>query len=86
MKINTGITAAALKSKVDQLWTVSGDKIKAIASSYPKDQGAPVFTVVYRFDQMCGRQLHRMQRQTFGHRRGMNGKVRFDRLHQSVKA
>lgn len=45
MIIDYNITPEALKVKLDQFWSLSGEKILSIESEYNRDSGAPVFTV-----------------------------------------
>ncbi len=44
LRINEGITAADLTSRLKKLWTLSGEKIAAIDRAFDPSQGAPVFT------------------------------------------
>lgn len=44
MRINKDLTINDLKSKLDQLWDLSGEKIKLIQKEYDHSQGSPVFT------------------------------------------
>lgn len=45
IQINNNIKIEDLKKKINQLWTLSGEKINRIAAEYDENQGAPVFTV-----------------------------------------
>ena len=45
IQINNNIKIEDLKEKINQLWTLSGEKIIRIASEYDETHGAPVFTV-----------------------------------------
>src|SRR5690606_981197 len=45
MKINHELRLEDLRGKVERLWTLSGEKIKAIAEDYDHSKGSPVYTV-----------------------------------------
>jgi len=45
IKINTTITAADLKNKLEKLWKLSEEKISLIEKNYDVSKGSPVFTV-----------------------------------------
>src|SRR5690554_1059841 len=45
MKINQELKLEDLTSKIDRLWTLSGQKIEAIGQDYDHSQGSPVYTV-----------------------------------------
>lgn len=45
IQINNNLKIEDLNEKINQLWTLSGEKINRIASEYDETQGAPVFTV-----------------------------------------
>ena len=45
MIIDYNSTPETLKVKLDQFWSLSGEKILSIESEYNRDSGAPVFTV-----------------------------------------
>lgn len=45
MKINNSIVLEDLSSPIKDMWEVSGEKLKRLASRYPEEKGAPVYTV-----------------------------------------
>jgi unsaturated chondroitin disaccharide hydrolase len=50
MNINHEITARQLQPKLDRLWSLSGEKIRAIDREFNNAKGAPVFTVKGKYD------------------------------------
>jgi hypothetical protein len=52
IRFNPVITPADLESKIDRLWNLSGDKIKAIDSGFDFSKGSPVFTEEGRYKTM----------------------------------
>jgi hypothetical protein len=49
IKINTTITAADLKNKLEKLWKLSEEKISLLEKNYDVSKGSPVFTVEGRY-------------------------------------
>ncbi len=45
IRIQEGLTAAALEKKVKALFDASAHKIKSLDASWRPEQGAPVFTI-----------------------------------------
>jgi unsaturated chondroitin disaccharide hydrolase len=50
MLIDTPISPAALRPKLDRLFEISAGKIRSLEASWPAERGAPVFTVAGRYE------------------------------------
>ena len=50
INIDYGITAGLLSEKLERLWILSGEKIRAIDREFDPAKGAPVFTVQGKYD------------------------------------
>jgi len=45
IKINKGLKAEDLRRKIENVWSLSGEKIGLIEKNYDQSKGSPVFTV-----------------------------------------
>ena len=59
INIDTDLSAAALLPKLDQFFTLAGNRIRLLDSEWDANHGSPVFTINGKYTTQVNRPRHR---------------------------